>query len=121
MRQFLASYTEYLLTYPPPFHTSTPPHLHTSTLPPTYPPQIRLEFDFMREARVMDAVSLSLAPVVSDRIRIPRSVPGLVTRYGLSVDLWLGRTLCVMNTKTQKVTRTAYILYPPLTYVPPLD
>jgi predicted unusual protein kinase regulating ubiquinone biosynthesis (AarF/ABC1/UbiB family) len=40
--------------------------------------QIRLEFDFQREARVMNAVHKSFAPIQS-RIVVPSSVTGLVT------------------------------------------
>lgn len=41
--------------------------------------QIRLEFDFTREARVMDTIAEHLAPL-HRRLAIPRSVGGLVTQ-----------------------------------------
>jgi predicted unusual protein kinase regulating ubiquinone biosynthesis (AarF/ABC1/UbiB family) len=40
--------------------------------------QIRLEFDFRREARIMDAVARQFEGL-GKRIRVPRSVPGMVT------------------------------------------
>ena len=40
--------------------------------------QIKLEFDFQREARVMDSVARAFEPIRS-RIEVPKSIPGLVT------------------------------------------
>eukprot|EP00210_Caulerpa_lentillifera_P006027 g5760.t1 len=40
--------------------------------------QIELEFDFTREARVMDSISLALRPL-HKHVVIPQSIPGLVT------------------------------------------
>jgi len=47
--------------------------------------QVRLEFDFTREARVMDGIADNLKGI-QRRVKIPRSVPGLVTKRMLVMD-----------------------------------
>jgi len=54
--------------------------------------QIQLEFDFTREARVMDTISLHLRDV-NRRIQVPRSIPGLVTRQLLVMSFLSGAPL----------------------------
>lgn len=54
--------------------------------------QIRLEFDFMREARVMDSIAAHLAPI-SARVAVPRSVPGLVTKRVMAMTFMEGTPL----------------------------
>lgn len=54
--------------------------------------QIRLEFDFCREARIMDTIGEHLRPLRS-RITVPRSLPGLVTRRLLVMEYINGTPL----------------------------
>ena len=51
--------------------------------------QIELEFDFTREARVMDAIALALQPI-NKRVAVPQSVPGLVTKQMLIMSFMDG-------------------------------
>ena len=72
--------------------------------PPTSPPadelaaQIRLEFDFVREAAVGDEIGalLDADPAVAGSITVPRSVPGLVSRTAFAMDLVLGEPLTAL-------------------------
>ncbi|KAK9811448.1 hypothetical protein WJX72_004052 [[Myrmecia] bisecta] len=47
--------------------------------------QIRLEFDFEREARVMDTIAEHLKDI-RHKVQVPRSIPGLVTRQVLVME-----------------------------------
>eukprot|EP00976_Prorocentrum_cordatum_P079372 1183522-Prorocentrum_minimum.AAC.2 len=47
--------------------------------------QVRLEFDFRREASMMDVIADNLK-AIQRRVKIPRSVPGLVTKRMLVMD-----------------------------------
>ncbi|KAF5841271.1 ABC1/COQ8 ser/thr kinase [Dunaliella salina] len=62
--------------------------------------QIRLEFDFTREARVMDSIALHLRPI-QDRVVVPRSVPGLVTPRLLVMEFMEGIPLTDLGSHTQ--------------------
>eukprot|EP00798_Chlamydomonas_sp_ICE-L_P027624 gene27624-7261_t len=71
--------------------------------------QIRLEFDFIREARVMDSIASHLSGVAK-RISVPRSVPGLVTPRLLVMSLLdgvplteAGRSMEGLSERTQKM------------------
>jgi len=58
--------------------------------------QIRLEFDFRREARVMDAVARQFDGL-GGRIRVPRSVPCMVTSRMLTMEFLDGMPITRMK------------------------
>ncbi|KAI8476233.1 MAG: ABC1/COQ8 ser/thr kinase [Monoraphidium minutum] len=60
--------------------------------------QIHLEFDFMREARVMDSIATHLSPIAS-RVAVPRSVPGLVTTRVMAMTFMEGTPLMQLQSK----------------------
>ncbi|KXZ54564.1 hypothetical protein GPECTOR_4g629 [Gonium pectorale] len=68
--------------------------------------QIRLEFDFTREARVMDTISDHLAPL-SRRLAIPRSVGGLVTRRALVMSFVEGVPLLEASSRVSQLSPLA--------------
>ncbi|GLI59949.1 hypothetical protein VaNZ11_002002 [Volvox africanus] len=68
--------------------------------------QIRLEFDFTREARVMDTISAHLRPQ-SNRLQIPRSVGGLVTRSALVMSFIEGVPLLEARTRVSQMSPRA--------------
>lgn len=61
--------------------------------------QIELEFDFRREARVMDSIAQSLRPI-SDHVVVPESIPGLVTERMLIMSFMDGIPLRQLSEKT---------------------
>ncbi|GMH36923.1 hypothetical protein BSKO_04796 [Bryopsis sp. KO-2023] len=65
--------------------------------------QIELEFDFTREARVMDSIANSLQNI-SDRVSVPRSIPGLVTPRVLVMRFMEGVPLRELGSRTQKLS-----------------
>ncbi|GIL52828.1 hypothetical protein Vafri_8592 [Volvox africanus] len=68
--------------------------------------QIRLEFDFTREARVMDTISEHLRPQ-SKRLQIPRSVGGLVTKSSLVMSFIEGVPLLEARTRVSQMSPRA--------------
>ncbi|WIA37974.1 hypothetical protein OEZ86_001350 [Tetradesmus obliquus] len=60
--------------------------------------QIHLEFDFMREARVMDTIAQHLSQL-SHSVRVPRSVPGLVSRRLMVMSFMEGLPLLQLKDK----------------------
>eukprot|EP00798_Chlamydomonas_sp_ICE-L_P027625 gene27625-7262_t len=74
--------------------------------------QIRLEFDFIREARVMDTIARNLSDI-SKRVTVPRSVPGLVTQRLLVMSLIDGTPLTeagkVMDGLSEKMQNVAKV------------
>jgi len=58
--------------------------------------QIRLEFDFCREARIMDAVARQFHGL-GHKIRVPRSVPSMVTQRLLVMDFLDGVPITKMK------------------------
>ncbi|KAG2426342.1 hypothetical protein HXX76_013099 [Chlamydomonas incerta] len=65
--------------------------------------QIRLEFDFTREARVMDTIAEHLAPI-SARLQVPRTVGGLVTRRALVMSFLEGVPLLEASSRVAKLS-----------------
>ncbi|KAG2436133.1 hypothetical protein HYH02_011642 [Chlamydomonas schloesseri] len=65
--------------------------------------QIRLEFDFTREARVMDTIAEHLAPI-SCRLQVPRTVGGLVTRRALVMSFLDGVPLLEASARAAKLS-----------------
>lgn len=68
--------------------------------------QIKLEFDFVREANIMDQISSQLQrhKGISKKIEIPRSVPGLVTRRLLVMNFLDGLQITRLGDKTKKLS-----------------
>jgi len=66
--------------------------------------QIRLEFDFTREARVMDTIAHHLRGI-RQRIEIPRSIPGLVTRRLLVMQFLEGVPLTEAGSKLRDLSQ----------------
>lgn len=69
--------------------------------------QIKLEFDFTREARVMDQISQDLQrhKGLSKKVEIPRSVPGMVTRRLLVMNFLDGVQITRLGDKTKKLSK----------------
>ncbi|KAL0020648.1 hypothetical protein WJX79_000580 [Trebouxia sp. C0005] len=69
--------------------------------------QIKLEFDFVREANIMDQISSQLQrhKGISKKIEIPCSVPGLVTRRLLVMNFLDGLQITRLGDKTKKLSR----------------
>ncbi|KAL6759162.1 hypothetical protein V8C86DRAFT_2580560 [Haematococcus lacustris] len=65
--------------------------------------QIKLEFDFAREARVMDRIAQHLAPL-SSRITVPRSVPGLVSKRLLVMQFIEGVPLLDLHSRVLQLS-----------------
>lgn len=65
--------------------------------------QIRLEFDFDREARVMDTIAHHLRDV-RDHIEVPRSIPGLVTKRLLVMSFLSGAPLLEAGKKLAELS-----------------
>ena len=65
--------------------------------------QIEFEFDFTREARVMDAIYMALQPI-SKRVAVPQSIPGLVTRQMLIMSYMDGIPLRNLSEKTASLS-----------------
>ncbi|GIL83202.1 hypothetical protein Vretifemale_12058 [Volvox reticuliferus] len=68
--------------------------------------QIRFEFDFTREARVMDTISEHLRPQ-SNHLQIPRSVGGLVTKRALVMNFIEGVPLLEARDRVSKMSPRA--------------
>ncbi|GLC33499.1 hypothetical protein PLESTB_000081700 [Pleodorina starrii] len=68
--------------------------------------QIRLEFDFTREARVMDTIAEHLRPQTA-RLQIPRSVGGLVTRRALVMSFVEGVPLLEASSRVSNMSPRA--------------
>eukprot|EP00887_Chlorella_sp_A99_P006757 scaffold3.g6757.t1 len=68
--------------------------------------QIRLEFDFRREARIMDAVARQFQKL-NHRIEVPRSVPGMVTDRLLVMNFLEGVPITRLERHTQNSARPA--------------
>ena len=65
--------------------------------------QIEFEFDFTREARVMDAIYMALQPI-SKRVAVPQSIPGLVTKQMLIMSYMEGIPLRDLSQKTASLS-----------------
>ncbi|GFR52787.1 hypothetical protein Agub_g15404, partial [Astrephomene gubernaculifera] len=68
--------------------------------------QIRLEFDFTREARVMDTLADHLRPLCR-RLAVPRSVGGLVTRRVLVMSYLQGIPLLEASSRVGRMSPRA--------------
>ncbi|KAK9908263.1 hypothetical protein WJX75_005060 [Coccomyxa subellipsoidea] len=66
--------------------------------------QVVLEFDFRREARVMDAVAENLKGL-RKRLEIPRSLPGLVTKRLLVMNFIEGDQITRLAHRTQGLSQ----------------
>ncbi|CAG9460985.1 unnamed protein product [Pedinophyceae sp. YPF-701] len=66
--------------------------------------QIRMEFDFTREAEVMDKVADDLM-VIDDRVTVPRSVPGLVTPRVLVMEYIKGTQIMKLEDKFRELSK----------------
>lgn len=65
--------------------------------------QIELEFDFTREARVMDSIALALQPL-NKHISVPQSIPGLVTQRLLIMSFIDGIPLRNLGERTKSLS-----------------
>ncbi|KAK9798604.1 hypothetical protein WJX73_007340 [Symbiochloris irregularis] len=66
--------------------------------------QIRLEFDFVHEASVMDSIAETLQSMENE-VTIPRSIPGLVTGNLLVMSLLDGMPITRMQSRAQQLSQ----------------